>query len=348
MSNGGGIDEHIVGEEFGPEYTECLKNHPDATPFHTLAWRQAVDRSFDYTPSYRVFFAADTTDIVAAVPGFQVPELVGTSFKNPFCEYGYPLILDSGLTDAVLSAITQDEGWFDTTVLKDAGFTGISGYAQAGFGAIETGVTYRLPIGTDTERIRKTAFDAELRRKIRRAEEAGLRANESNDLDAFYRLYLRTMQRLGSPQFPKKFFEALFEAFGSSCRLWVVTDEEPIAGVLSLIHNGTCFLLVNGSDPDRFGEFPNHLLYASFIEELAEEHISVIDFGRSEPGSGVAHFKEEYGAISHRLASFVTPARRVNRADVSGYKKLAPVTRLASPLITHPSIGPRLKELVHE
>lgn len=337
-----------VGDGLRSAYREFVSGHPDRTAFHGLAWRRAVDRAFDYEPAFRLLFEPDGDDPVAAVPGFRVPGLLGSSVKNPFCEYGYPLLAPDASPVGVLSALADAVDGRDACILKDASFSGVSGYGPAGYGAVETGVSYRLPLDPGFDGIRETAFDAELRRAVRQAEEAGLTFVESDDVAAFHELYVDTMRRLGSPPFPRGFFEALRSAFGGDCRLWLVEDDEPIAGVLALQAGGTCHLLVNGADRERFGARPNHFLYARAIERLASEGLSVVDFGRTEPESGVARFKESFGATPHRLASFVSPPRFVGRADVSGLRQLAPITRLAAPAITHPAIGPRLKELVAE
>jgi len=348
METTGGLTVRDVGDDRREEYRRFVSEHPTRTAFHGLPWRRAVERAFGYEPAYSLLFDESDDDPVAAVPGFRVPGLVGTCLKNPFSEYGYPLIAERASPEAVLRSLADVPGRTNARILKEASFSGVNGYGPAGFGAVRTGVAYRLALDPGFEWLRDSAFESELRRTVRQADETGLTLSASEDVDAFYDLYVDTMRRLGSPQFPRAFFEALRSAFGSDCRLWLVEDGAPIAGVLALQCNGTCHLFANGSDADRLGARPNHFLYAKVIERLAEEGQSVVDFGRSEPGSGVAAFKELFGATPHRLASFVAPPRFVGRADVSGLKRLAPLARLAAPAITHPAVGPRLKELVAE
>ena len=60
-------------------------------------------------------------------------------------------------------------------------------------------------------RIRK-----ENRRRVRRAEDAGLEAAIGDDIDAFYPVYAASVKRLGSPPFSRRFFEALAAGFGAS------------------------------------------------------------------------------------------------------------------------------------
>jgi CelD/BcsL family acetyltransferase involved in cellulose biosynthesis len=330
------------------EYESFLSDHPSTTAFHTLEWKRAVEAAFDYEPAYRMVRDRDRR-VLAAVPGFRVPELVGESVVNPFCEYGYPLVAEGVDPVVVLSALGASRGRLDSVVLKDCPSSGVRGYSTAGYGGLETGCTVRLSVDLPFDRLWDRVFDGELRRNVRRARDHGISTEESADLDSFYELYEGTMARMGSPQFPPSFVRALSEAFGEEFSLHVARKGgEHVAGLLSLVHGDTCHLLLNGTGGSIDDARPNHLLYVDHVERACASGLSVVDFGRTEPGKGVHEFKKQFGGTELPLASFVAPAHRASRADVSSLKRMEPVARVLSPIVTHPSIGPRLKRFIHE
>lgn len=330
-------------------WTAFVSAHDRATAYHTLAWKRTIESAFGYESRYLLVTADDTEDVIAVVPGFDVPEILGTSVKNPFCEYGFPLIAPGVETSRVLETIRECTSRRRAIILKDCPFSGVSGYSETGYAGVETGVTHRLDVDTDFERLREDVFDDTLRRTARRSGEHDVTIEEGDDLEAYYSLYVATMRRLGSPQFPISFFEALRDEFGTDFHYHVAEKSDKlVAGLVALSQNGTLYLLSNAWD--RTGDpysFNSHL-YLSVIEQACDTGFETVDFGRTEPDTGVDQFKSHFGGTVLPLVSFVAPPRHAGRASVSGYKRLAPITRLLSPIVTQQSIGPKLKRRIHE
>ncbi|MBO4247086.1 GNAT family N-acetyltransferase [Halomicrobium sp. IBSBa] len=329
------------------EWDNVVTNHDRATVFHTRAWKQTVDRTFNYDPAYVVVSDDETGDTIGVVPSFRVGETVGESFVNPFCEYGYPLVATDADPRRVLSALTTLPGRFDAIICKDRYGTDIRGYYPE-FGAIKTGVSFRVPTTIAFDTLWENGFNRDLRSSIRTARDHDLTVTETDDVAAYFELYRQTMDRLGSPIFPQSFFDTLKSTFGSDCRILLVDEDSPKAGLLVLDFGGDRYILSNASDPTHWDERPNELLYCTVIEWACDGEYSVVDFGRTEPESPLYEFKQKFGGTEKQLASFVHPPRYVSRASISGYKQLKPVTRRLGPLLTHPRVGPTLKEWVHE
>jgi len=319
-----------------------------ATPFHSLAWRDAVSATFDYTPRYRLWYRGD--DPVGAVPAFDA----SGSLVNPFCEYGFSLLADDGSPGELLCALAESRSRQKTLLIKDADWTGIVGYNATGFGGIETGTARRLDVDTDISALREHVFDRSLRKNVRAARNRGLSVRRSDlgddDLDTLYDLHLQTVRRKGSPQFPREFFGALASSFEDDAVLYVAElDSEPVGVLLGFDHRGTRSLWTNASASDSWDVRPNDVLYYRAVCDAAERSgLSVVDFGRSEPGSGVDRFKRRFGGQASQLTTLVAPPHRVGEADVSGLRSLQPIARRLAPIITHPAVGPRLKEYIHE
>lgn len=329
------------------DWRTFVKDHPLATPYHRLAWRDAIDATFDYDSRYYLVY--DDDRVVAAVPGFRVPEVLGRSIVNPFCEYGFPLLASGTRLEDVLSALKRRLERLDALLLKDGEWTGISGYSRSGFGGIETGIVRRLSVDFPYRVLFDDVFHARARRNVRRARNENVSVDRADSVDEFYRLYVQTMKRKGSPQFPRSVFEHVSDAFGDDFALFLARrGGEPIAGITVLETNDTLSLWTAASDEEALESRPNDLLYARMIRDACESEVRVVDFGRSEPESGVDHFKEKFGGRAETLVTFGFPPSRVDRGDISGYKRLEPVARRLSPVTTHETIGPKLKRFIHE
>lgn len=331
------------------EWRRLVSGHELTTPYHTLAWKRSIEQAFGYEPAYRLVLDRTTGDAVAAVPGFETPERLATSLKNPFCEFGFPLIVDGVEPTAVLDTVKRDARARQRVVIKECPFSGVRGYRETGYGGIETGVTHRVPVDLRFERLQKDVLANSLTRRARIGRERGVVVRTGEDLDTYHRLYRDTMARLGSPQFPVEFFQSLRSEFGDAFHYHVAeTDDGPVAGLVSLSEGGSLHLLSNASVRRSDGVSPNPLLYLSVLEMACDTEYNIVDFGRTEPESGVDEFKSLFNGKVLPLVAFVAPPRHTRSASVSGYKRLAPLSRLASPVITHPAVGPRLKRRIHE
>lgn len=338
----------LVDERTGV-WNDFVAAHSHSTPFHSLSWKRAVASTFKYSPRFQMIRDPRRDEVVGVVPAFEVSGLLGGELTQPFCEYGYPLLSKDADSGAALRALTASDARFTERTLKDAPWSGVSGYRAAGFGGTRSGCTFRLSLDEPFERIRESTFDTEVRRNVEKANDAGLSVTSSTDSDTYYQLYVQTMRRLGSPQFPKAFFDAIGSHFGEECTiLFAELDGTAVAGLLMLAVDGETIIWSSASDSAYWDQSPNHLLYATAIKRASNQGRDVVDFGRTNPGSGVYRFKEQFGGTEYPLMNLVTPPHRAGSISVDEYRRLKPIVQYFSPLITHPKVGPRLKEWIHE
>ena len=328
---------------WSPEWETFVEDHPTATVFHTPEWAAAVETAFGYEPRHTLFTDTDSDAVRALIPGFSVREGIGHSVINPFCEYGFPLVDEETTPVSVLSAL-EDE----TRIVKDAGWSGVNGYNQAGYGGVSTGTTIRLSLDRSFETLWESAFEKDIRRCVRTARDHGVTVTEAT-VNEFYPLYIETMRRLGSPQFPETFFVSLADRLEDGATVLLAERAgEPIAGVFLFEWDNTTMVWTPVSERAHWDHRPNHLLYVESIERACRAGRSVVDFGRSRRGSSVHDFKAQFGGFEYPLVSFVRPPERAGRASLDGYGQLAAITPRLAPLITHPTVGPKLKGFIHE
>jgi len=101
----------------------------------------------------------------------------------------------------------------------------------------------------------------------------------------------------------------------------------------------------------HFDACPNNLLYWDAIRFAIAGGARHFDFGRSQPGSGTFHFKEQYGARPRALAyqyALGRAARVPTLADQKSSLDLAVRAWRRLPLPLARMIGPRARRLFPE
>jgi FemAB-related protein (PEP-CTERM system-associated) len=196
------------------------------------------------------------------------------------------------------------------------------------------------------------ALDRKVRNQVRKGEKSGLvtATGGAELLDAFYTVFARNMRDLGAPVYGRQLFAEMLQAFPDDTRIHVVRKgSETIAAALSYAYGGIIEVPSASSLREHRSLCPNHLMYWHVIRESIREGRSVFDFGRSTPGDGTYHFKEQWGAQPTPLAweYALNKAKEVPSADrqSSSYERLIQAWQKL-PLSIANAAGPRIARLV--
>jgi len=192
------------------------------------------------------------------------------------------------------------------------------------------------------------SFPSKLRSQIRGTEKKGLIAKigKKEGLDDFYTVFSINMRDLGTPVYPKSFFENILDKFSDNA--WICTvykGNVPLAsGFLLSSKNG--IEIPWASSIRKFNHLsPNMLLYWNCLEFSCQSGYSVFDFGRSTSGEPTYKFKEQWGATPVQLnwhywlkngksIPEISPANPRYELAIKIWKKLPlPVTRILGPRI---------------
>lgn len=293
-----------------------LESHPEATPFHTRGWLEALHRTYDYTP-----VVYTTTP-----PGFRLTNgivccrvnswLTGSRLVSvPFSDHSQPLI-DSLDNFAALTQHLQTTG--DSESWRYVEFRPLSPldtYLEdhSDFALSRHFYLHKLDLRENLETIFRNFHKKSTQDKIRRAEREKLTYEEGNssaNLARFYHLQLLTRRRHQLPPQPLNWFRALLQGMGENVKIRVLSkDGQPVASTLTLSYKATVVAKYGCSDA-RF----HHLGAMSFllwkaIEEGKRRGGLEYDLGRSEPGNaGLLNFKSNWGARCSRLNYFRYPS----------------------------------------
>jgi CelD/BcsL family acetyltransferase involved in cellulose biosynthesis len=162
-------------------------------------------------------------------------------------------------------------------------------------------VRHELALPDDPDEVERRASKS-LRRGVAKARREGLRAERRTDaaaLDAFYRLHLRTRQRLGVPTQPKRFIARFADLFAAGLgAVWLVLDgEDPVAAAVFLVHGETVTYKYGASAAEALPKRPNNLLMLEAIRWSCLQGYRTFDFGRTDlDNEGLRRFKCSWGA----------------------------------------------------
>ncbi len=197
------------------------------------------------------------------------------------------------------------------------------------------------------------ALSAKVRNQVRKGASRGLsiRWGGRETLDGFYRVFAVNMRDLGTPVYPRRFFEAVLEGFAGEAECAVVEHEgRPVAGAV-LLHghapwqSGATSLVPSAASlRDQPQLNANMWMYHELLRRAVALGSVTFDFGRSTVGSGPYRFKKQWGAEPRPLRwvyRMSEPASSVLRADdpamarrVAAWRRLPVwVTRLIGPPI---------------
>lgn len=159
-------------------------------------------------------------------------------------------------------------------------------------------VTLRLGLPDKIEVLAKM-LGSKLRSQVKRAEREAVRVRTGTlDLvDDFYAVFSENMRDLGTPVYPKRFFQTILRRYESYCRLVVIDwrGEPSAAAFLAFWRQGAEVpWAACRARAKPFGL--NMKLYWELLAMAVDRRCTSFDFGRSTVDSGTYRFKLQWGA----------------------------------------------------
>jgi len=180
-----------------------------------------------------------------------------------------------------------------------------------------TYLNFILTLNRPLEDIWKS-LDKKVRNSIRKAEKSNVKIVEGSkkDLEEFYRLYLSTMKKLGSPPHSFKFFENVFKFCSNNVKLlFAVYENKKIAAIIFFLYNKKIYYWKNVSDLKFIDLRPNDLLIYKIIEWGQKKNYESLDLGRSRMNGGGFLFKSRWGAKMSELKYYYRLFKEVEIPD---------------------------------
>jgi hypothetical protein len=239
------------------EWQDFVKGCPEGTFFHTLEWKEVLDKSFNFESLY-VVIRNSNLEIVGLCPfviwkEFKLFKVID-SLKA--CDFGGPLFKE-GYTQAGAQALVN----FLKQAAHDRGIT----YARLRFSREELSQEFCLPgsrvdtrYGTmiidlqerSAEFFWNKGMDTDRRRKIKRIYRDGFQCKMATGLQEvrqFYDIYCENMARMVGVTHPLALFENMFNSLAPRCfNIFLLSrDQQCIAGWAFFSHEPTKTIYVN-------------------------------------------------------------------------------------------------------
>lgn len=314
-----------------------------ATLYHRWAWKRIIEESFGHRPYYLA--AVEDGKVSGVLPLVQVrSRLFGNRLISvPFSSYGGVLADSSEARDTLLLRAVE--------LGRELGVRHVElrqGRADAiPWQCASTKIAVEIDAPTTVEVYWKR-LSSGMRNKIRQAKKHGLRVEWSRGeaLATFYDLFAVNMRNLGTPVYPKKFFERQLEHLPDYIHIVTVWDaDRPVAAGFLSVHRKTLELPWSASLPESRKGYSHLLLYWALIEKAIEEGFRRIDLGRCSPGSGTHEFKRHFNPSERPLHWYYWLARDAAfpalHADNPKFG-LATAAWKRLPLVVANTLGPRV------
>jgi hypothetical protein len=281
---------------------EFVERHPKASVFHTVAWLEALHRTYGYEP---VAFTTSppTSELKNGLVFCRVNSwLTGRRLVSlPFSDHCEPLCdsaEDVNFLICYLQLELKHQGW---KYLELRPITG--NFAQTGEGMELLPATrfflHRLSLHPDLNELFRGLDRDSVQRRIQRAEQAGLveKCGRSDDLlQEFYSLFVITRGRHRLPPIPYDWFRNLIECQGNALEIRLAyKDETPVAAILTLRFRDVVYYKYGCSDArfKQYGATP-WLLWRAIASGKSDGAME-FDLGRTEEdNAGLLAFKNHW------------------------------------------------------
>ena len=303
-------------ERFRGEWQDFVETVPEATLYHREPWLQLLKLA--HGTNVHIATLEEGPEILAGCLFARSSRAFGGRLVSlPDSELCPVLARDDASRRALLAALAAHPQTRD-------GFEIHGSAAEEPWETVQVFAQWTLDL-QKTIKALHGALDKDVRRNMRRAVEAGIRAEHGDSIEylrRFYRLYLETRRRLGVPPRPFRYFKALHRIFGprKSLSVWLAADRGmDLAGLVMLHEGDTLYAKMNA----RAAVCPNganHLLFTSALTEFAG-CAKTWDLGRVDiRNRGLSEFKRRLGATATPLPYAYLPRapRNVSSEVLSG------------------------------
>lgn len=289
----------VISEVPDDRWDAYVHAHPSASVYHLAAWPRLLARVF--RRDLQMLAATVDGRVTGVLPliGFR-SRIFGTyAVSLPFVNYGGVLADDVSTERALLDAAIGVARSWNATHLElrhtDHRFGGLPSKSH------KVGMTMPLQATPDAQ---WQALDRKLRNQVRKAEKSGLTVTIGGaaDVPGFFEVFSRNMRDLGTPVYPRQFFEDVLKTFPEQARIFTVMHRgQPVASAVTQVFRGTFEVPSASSLRDFRALCPNVLLYWEMVRFAVSAGLTTFDFGRSTPGDGTFLYKQQWGAEPHPL-----------------------------------------------
>jgi FemAB-related protein (PEP-CTERM system-associated) len=281
------------------QWDAFVERHPAGTVEHLWLWRDVFKKVFGHDSHYLA--ATRDSDVVGILPLVFVKSLLfGRSLVSlPFANYGGIITSDVDAAQALVARATDIARGFRATHIE---LRNIERTVQT-LPCREHKVGARLALPATSEGL-FAALDRKVRNQIRKAQKENVTVVEGGEelVSEFYRVLAHNMRDLGTPVFPKQLFVETVRGLPGGARVFVARHgTTTVAAAIALAWRDIVLVPWASSLREHRNLNGNMLLYWTMLEFAIARRCATFDFGRSTPGGGTHHFKQQWDATDFPL-----------------------------------------------
>lgn len=296
----------VLPSEYG-EWDRYALAHAQASPFHLIAWKKTIEESFGYEPHYLV---ATDGRIRGLLPLFLVrnPILGRALISSPFAVYGGILADDAPWRDLLYEAAKELGRRLKVDYIE---FRNASPEQCGGKPNVSRYVAFRQPLVPGESDLlaslpKKTRNI--VRKSLKEPFEVKYNVSDTKLLDT---VHARNMRRLGTPNFPRKYFDHLLTNFRGSAdvrEVWL--NGTPVGVSLNIFFRNSMHTYLAATDTRFNSHAANSFMYFDHLRWAGNRGFEVFDFGRCKRDTGVFQFKKHWNTTMYELPYEIVLIRR--------------------------------------
>jgi FemAB-related protein (PEP-CTERM system-associated) len=299
------------------EWEAFVREHPDSTIYHSLAWRDVTREGLGHEPRY--LRARDADGRVSGVlPLFLVKGLFGRRLVSvPMRDRGGVVARDVATASALVESAIALRDALRCKYLELRSLTQMSTEVVAANGLTETPhwITTRIDLTPGADVLWKRLDKDAVRWAVNRARRYGLVVTVDDSpaaADLFYELFVKTRCAMGIPPFPRELFRAIHRHLvvpGRAICMIVRKGDVPVHGLISFISGDTLIPAYAAPQNAYRKENPTDLLIWEAVAWACAHGFSTLDFGADSPRqTGLLRFKSKWGGVQHPMHYYVQAA----------------------------------------
>ena len=315
-----------------PRWAGLVDRHPRSSAFHTVAWLEALQRTYGYQPIVYTTSPPGASLENGLVLCHVASWITGRRLISlPFSDHCEPLLNNASGEHVLISALEQTLRQEKLRYIEIRPAQPLAA-ATSLHRSTQDYCFHQINLRPDLSTLFENCHKSSTQRKIQRAEREGLICETGHSdalLDAFWNLLLMTRRRHRIPPQPKSWFRNLIDCFGDALQIRVAyKGKQPVASILTLRHKDTLVYKYGCSDARLNNLGGTQLLFWRSIQEGKRDGLRMFDLGRSEcDNTGLITFKDRWGSARSTLTyarfSLSPPSDRFGRSVAAWAGRIA-------------------------
>jgi FemAB-related protein (PEP-CTERM system-associated) len=265
---------------------------PKATFFHRFGWRRVIDEALRQPCHFLLAEREGRIEGVLPLGEIKSALFGHTLISMPFSVYG-GIVADSEEATRALDQAAQ--ALAEKLGVGHLEYRDRDAPAHPEWPGTDLYATFRKVLDPEVEK-NLTAIPRKQRAMVRKGIKAGLKSEIDHDIRRFYPAFCESWHRLGTPVLPKRYFQLVFEVFGSAVDIVTVTqDDHVICCVMNFYFRDEVWPYYAGITTEARALAGSDFMYWEVMRLAVEQGYRLFDFGRSKAGTGSWDFKHNWG-----------------------------------------------------